>query len=146
MAIGQRLAALVTRLTAPPSAPSPWRPAHAAYPRLAAAAAPEPAGTAGLVAIWHLGVRPQWLKVAAVRDIAAAVRSAAAQAAIISYRPNGGVYVAWAPLPLAALPAAAAHLRARLAPAVQALTLDGEIAVPASTAPAPFPLPPDTTA
>ncbi|MSO98484.1 MAG: hypothetical protein EXR11_09745 [Rhodospirillaceae bacterium] len=148
MALGKRLKSLIGSLTAAPTATSPWQPPGQPYPMLVGfdAAGAGLSGTAGLVAIWHLGVRPQWLKVAAVTNLALAIQSAANTAAIVSYKPNGGVYVAWAALQPAALLGPAQHVIATLKPVLQALPLASERAVPADIKPTDFPLPPETAA
>jgi len=146
MVVGKRLKSLVKQLTEPPAAKSPWRPSDKPYPLLSEVdpAAAGLVGVPGIAAIWHLGVRPQWLRVVAARDLAAAIRSAAQNPAIISYKPNGGVYVAWAPLPLPALHGHVQHLTAILKPLLQTARLTSEVDQPPDTKPLDFPLPPGT--
>jgi hypothetical protein len=142
MAIKQRLQQLVGKLAAP--MPPPWRPIDRPYPLLGGL---DPRveklhKTPGVLAVWHLGVRPQWLKIAACTDLGAAIESAAANAAIMSYAPNGGVYAAWAPLPPAAMAGPVVHLVAELRPALQSHALAGELQPKPDTKPAVFALPP----
>ncbi len=146
MAIGKRLKSLVEKLRPVEAPVSPWRPLGAPYPLLATF---DPiivglAKVSGLIAIWHLGVRPQWLKVAASKDISVTLRSATQVAAILSYRPNGGVYVAWAALPAPDLRAHAKYMCEHLNPLLQGTRLEAEIDVPPETKPIAFPFPPGT--
>ena len=113
---------------------SPWRPLHAQYPALAPFDAGTLAGQSGVVALWHLGVRPRWLKVMGGADLAALVRAAQADVDIRNAEVHGGVYLAWAPLAAPATTGAVASLT---------LQLGLGKAVPPEGA-APFPLPPGT--
>jgi hypothetical protein len=142
MAIKQHLKKLVGQAAA--RAEMPWRPIGTPYPMLAGldAAAMGLDKVAGLLAIWHLGVRPQWLKVASCADLGAAVRSAQAAPAIMSYAPNGGIYIAWAPMPPALLAGPAVHLIARLEPTLQSRMLEQEVVVKAGIKPVAIDLPP----
>lgn len=142
MAVGDRFKSFVKQFTASPS--GPWQPVGQPYPLLATFDPTSLVGVPGLLAIWHLGVRPQWLKVAAVTDLAAALRSAALMPDIISYRPNGGVYVAWALLKEASTLAYAKHLTTTLLPLLQATVLISEVAWPDELKALDFPLPPGT--
>lgn len=148
MVLGKRLKSLMGSFTARPPATSPWQPSRQPYPMLVGfdASGAGLSGIAGLVAIWHLGVRPQWLKVAAVTNLALAIQSAASTAALVSYKPNGGVYVAWAPLQPNALLSPAQYVVAAIKPLLQALPLASERMVPADIKPTDFPLPPGTAA
>jgi hypothetical protein len=143
MAIKQRLKSLVDKLAVPPAV-APWRPATGPYPALGAM---DPAALgldkiSGLLAVWHLGVRPQWLKVAACADLGACVRAAQATPAIVSYAANGGIYAAWAPLPPAALAGPLVYLIGELKPTLQATVLAGELAAKPGLKPQAFALPP----
>lgn len=146
MAIGKKLKSLVASMRASAEPVSPWQPLGAPYPLLmnfdplAIGVSASP----GLIAIWHLGVRPQWLKVAAASNLQVAIRSAAQTQAILSYRPNGGVYLAWAPVQTASLAGVTGFLIERLKPALQAARLVGEIDVPTDTKLVNFSFPPGT--
>jgi hypothetical protein len=123
---------------------SPWLPKDAAYPALAALDVAR-AGLqrqAGLYACWHLGVRPRWIRVGGHADLAVGLAQLQQRREIAGFDIHGGVYVAWAPVPRAALAGAVAFLAGQLAPLLQGLTIAGEVA-PAATATA-FPLPPGT--
>ncbi len=115
MAFGARLSSLVKRLTGD-AAPAPWQPVGQPYPLLANFSPVFLNGMPGLLAIWHLGVRPQWLKVALVQNLGSAITNAVLTPEIMSYRPNGEVYLAWAPL---AQPAQAKHVIAALQPVLK---------------------------
>lgn len=147
MAVGKRLKSLVKQLADAPAPPSPWRPNDKPYPILASFE-PDAAGlknVSGLFAVWHLGVRPQWLKVAACADLSLAIRAAISAPAIAAYKPNGGVYVAWAALPKTpALLNHAQHLIVVLKPLLQETRLEGELITPPETKPLDFSLPPGT--
>ena len=112
----------------------PWRPSNAQYPALAGFDAGAMAGQSGVVALWHLGVRPAWLRVVGGADLAVLVRAAQADLEIRAAEAHGGVYVAWALLVPPAVPAAVASLTLQLGLG-KALPPEGA---------APFPLPPGT--
>ncbi len=75
-----------------------WRPLDQPYPRLLDL---DPAALGlssqdGIYAVWHLGVRPQWLRVGAASNLAAALSQLAHTSWIIAHKDNQGVFVAWA--------------------------------------------------
>lgn len=55
-------------------------------------------GVGGVYLIWHRGVRPEWVFVGHTKDMASAFHSAGHNSEITFYEPNGGLYVAWAPV------------------------------------------------
>ncbi len=110
----------------------PWRPLNAQYPALAGFDAASVAGQSGVIAVWHLGVRPAWLRVAGGADVSALVRAAQADGEIRTAEAHGGVYLAWAPMALPAVAGAVASLTAQLEL--------GKASPPEGAAP--FPLPP----
>ena len=121
-----------------------WQPRGAPYPRLLAPDLPMPTlnGVGGVYAIWHLGVRPQWLRVRAAADIGAALSAAKTFAPILAFQPNGGLYAAWmtaAPEKSAGL---ARGLIAQLRPVLQNPLLAGDIDAPKNVAAIPCPPPP----
>lgn len=126
---------------------TPWQPADAAYPSLfdTGSFASAVKGKSGLYALWHLGVRPQWLRVAAGTDLAACLAAAAAALKDSPFRGNGGIFTAWAFADPGRCPGIVVYLRARLRPALGDPTLAGEIAWKGVPAPVVFPLPPGTT-
>ncbi len=111
-----------------------WRPVDARYPALTGFDVGALAGQSGVLALWHLGVRPAWLRVAGGPDLAVLVRVAQADAVIRAAEAHGGVYLAWAPLAAPAVPNAVASLTVQLGLGK---------ASPPEGAP-PFPLPPGT--
>lgn len=113
---------------------SPWRPVDARYPALTGFDAGALAGQSGVLALWHLGVRPAWLRVVGGPDLAVLVRAAQADAEIRTAEAHGGVYLAWAPLAVPAVAGAAASLAVQLGL--------GKSSPPEGAAP--FPLPPGT--
>lgn len=86
---------LVDWIAAPAAAG--WQPIGLPYPRLSEIdfVVAGLTGASGLYAIWHLGVRPQWLKLAATQDLGRAMIAARADPVIGGFQSNGGLYVAW---------------------------------------------------
>lgn len=109
-------------------------PKDARYPRLRGldVSAMGLARQSGLYACWHLGVRPQWVRVGAAMDLGAAIMHLQQHKEIVGYDANGGLFVAWAFLPAAELPGAVAYLAAQLNPVLQTLIVVGEIAAAAT--------------
>lgn len=106
-----------------------WQPRGAPYPRLLAPDLPLTSlqGKSGLYAIWHLGVRPQWLRVRAAVDLSAAIMAAKALPTVLAYQPNGGLYVAWMLAPAERALGLAARLIADLRPVIQEPVLTGDL-------------------
>jgi hypothetical protein len=75
-------------------------------------------GVGGIFVIWHAGVRPQWVCVAAAEDLAAAIHRMADDADVMSYEVNGGLFVSWALVQPAYRSGAVAYLTGRLRPAI----------------------------
>ena len=124
-----------------------WYPANAAYPSLFDLAGHTAAldGKAGVYALWHLGVRPQWLRIGAGANLLDCLRILSAVPPVAAHRANGGLFVAWAFPDAARLPGIVLHLRTRLEPALQHLVLPGEAVLDPAVVPVVFPLPPGTT-
>ncbi len=137
---------LLDRIKGKPSADA-WHPGEGAYPSLFDLGAHAGAlkAKSGIFALWHLGVRPQWLHVSAAADLAICLAAAADALKDSPFRGNGGLHVAWVFLPAARCPGVVAHLRARLKPVLQHLTFAGEAAGRDAPAPIVFPAPPGTT-
>jgi hypothetical protein len=89
----------------------------------------------GVFAIWHLGVRPQWLKVGATLDLAATVAAAKRAPRIRKFERNGGLYLRWMLGPAAAILEWAAFLRATLKPVAEAVLDASELKVDSATKP-----------
>jgi len=80
--------------------PNMWRPGEGLYPRLAeVGSAAEVAGREGLYALWHLGVRPQWLRVGAAKDLGRAFEELAQAPWVVTHQRNAGIHAAWAFVP-----------------------------------------------
>ncbi len=72
-----------------------WSPAGGNYPRLMHFDSRELARQPGLYLLWHLGVRPQWLRAGFSTDLGAAVRLLAATPEIVDFAPNDGPFLSW---------------------------------------------------
>ena len=124
-----------------------WRPGEGLYPSLFDVSAHVPAlkGKGGVYALWHLGVRPEWLRIGAGPDLLACLAAAAGDLASSSFRGNGGIFAAWAFVAPARWPGVITHLEAKLDPVFRSTAAVGEGQAPALPAPVVFPLPPGTT-
>jgi hypothetical protein len=54
------------------------------------------AGIGGIYAIWHGGLRPEWVSIGKSDDLAAAFRDLAGNEDIRNYNVRGGLFVSWA--------------------------------------------------
>jgi hypothetical protein len=97
----------------------------------------------GVYLLWHLGVRPRWLRAGHSIDLAGSFAAQAELKAIASCRSNGGVFVAWSAVQRDRRAGVVRYLAQRLEPAFQALAVPSEDALH-ETAPIVFPLPPGT--
>lgn len=111
-----------------------WLPTDRPYPRLAANIAGVPAQP-GIYALWHRGVRPQWLRVGTARNLASAFVELAESPDIVALGID--VFVTWATPPAPQHAGIVRFLAKTLQPALQDVVAD----VPAVA----FPLPPGTT-
>lgn len=114
--------------------PVGWLPEDRAYPRLAANIAGVPT-QAGIYALWHRGVRPQWLRVGAAKNLASTFAELAEEPEIVTLGID--VFVTWATPPAAQHAGILRFLIDTLQPALQDVSSDA--------APVAFPLPPGTT-
>lgn len=118
---------LLARLTKPKTPHDRWQPADQVYPSLfdikTHAAALN--GKGGVYALWHLGVRPQWLRIGAGPNLLDCLNGAAAGLADTTLRGNGGIYVAWAFVDAARRPGIVQYRRNRLEPVLQHVVLTG---------------------
>lgn len=130
-----------------PRAATPWRPMDKPYPRLALL---DPvseglsAAVGGVYAVWHLGVRPQWLRVGASPDLAAAFGALRDHPLLAGFQPNGGIFVSWALLPPPVWAGTVKSLAQRLSPALQHVPMLGDAPLDVAARPLPCPLPPGT--
>ena len=53
-------------------------------------------GIGGIYAIWHGGVRPEWVYIGMSNDLAATFRDLAGNEDICNYNVRGGLFVSWA--------------------------------------------------
>ncbi len=123
-----------------------WQPADQVYPRLSEfdAAASGVTDRGGVYAIWHLGIRPQWLRVGASDNLSKTFEMLTALEDVAIYDRNRGVFVAWAFAPPEHWGGFVKSLSARLAPALQDLSLETESPVEEEALPVDCPLPPGT--
>lgn len=112
-----------------------WCPADRPYPQLTANIVGVPAQP-GIYALWHRGVRPQWLRVAAVKNLASALAALATADEIVALRID--VFVAWAQPPANQHAGIVRFLGETLRPARQDASDPAVVSVA-------FPLPPGTT-
>jgi hypothetical protein len=96
-----------------------WQPAGRNFPRLAGVQVQELAGRSGLYLLWHLGVRPRWVRAGFTLDLGAAVTFLAKTSDVLAFEPHEGPYFSWS----LCLPGEAAgfvnFLAARLNPVLQ---------------------------
>jgi len=123
-----------------------WHPASQVYPQLTELdlSSESFSEKGGIFAAWHLGVRPQWLKVSVSQNLAETLATLAGHKDVITYDQNRGVFIAWAyssPENWAGQTKYLAHL---LEPALQKLTFAAEVDVAEGTKPLECVLPPGT--
>jgi len=121
-----------------------WSPVQKPYPRLANIDVAGLAGREGIYALWHLGVRPQWLRVGATADLGAALQALAQEPWITAHGDNAGVFAAWAFPPPDQTRGMARYLSERLKPAMQSTTFAGDLAFDSSVDAVVCALPPGT--
>lgn len=124
-----------------------WHPGEGAYPSLFALGVHAQAvkGKGGVYAVWHLGVRPQWLRIAAGDDLLVCLNAVAQALDVSPFRGNGGIFAAWAFVDAPRRPGIVVHLRARLAPVLRDAAFPGETRWMGAPGPMAYPLPPGTT-
>ena len=125
-----------------PLAPVEWLPAGFEYPRLATNIASVP-GQPGIYALWHRGVRPQWLRVGAVKHLASAFTEMTKAPDIAGLGVD--VYVTWAMPPAADHAGIIRFLAENLRPALQRGACTWDATVDPEAAVITFPLPPGST-
>ena len=126
------LSKLVGGLLAKDAVPvNPWHPERKPYPRLLDlnAATEGLNGQRGIYAVWHLGVRPQWLRVGAAASLGAALNGLARQPWVAQHHNNAGVFVAWAFVAPEQCAGTVRYLAEKLKPAFQAEAYDGDLPV-----------------
>lgn len=75
-------------------------------------------GAGGVLVVWHAGLWPAWVYVAAASDLARALHHLADDDDIMSYEANGGLYVTWSFLRPEYRDGVVAYLVERLRPKV----------------------------
>lgn len=118
-----------------------WHPERQGYPRLLTFDARTLNGKSGLYVVWHLGVRPQWLRVGFATDLAAAIAVLAKTPEIAAFAPHDGPFVSWSFGSVAEASGRVNFLAASLLPAAQNLVLSCDVVVDPAAAPIPCPLP-----
>ncbi len=122
-----------------------WQPEGQCYPRLLTFDGQELTGRSGLYAVWHLGVRPQWLRVGFATDLAAAISVLAKTPEIAAFAPHDGPFVSWCFGTAAEASGRVRYLAERLLPVAQGLLLRCDVVVDPSRAATPCALPAGTT-
>lgn len=77
-------------------------------------------GVGGVFVVWHAGVSPAWVYVGCGDDLAQAFHAIAANAEVMAYEANGGLFATWARFRRDHCYGVAAHLTACLRPRVAA--------------------------
>jgi hypothetical protein len=121
-----------------------WRPASGSYPRLMHFESRELAGSAGLYLLWHLGVRPQWLRAGYSADLGAAVRLFAATPEIVNFALHDGPFLSWSLCAPEGASGLVNFLVERLKPVLQHQALACDLAIDPAAAAVPCPLPAGT--
>lgn len=122
-----------------------WRPTENGYPRLLQVDPNDLAGRSGLYLLWHLGVRPQWLRVGFASDLGTAIRLLAETPAIASFEAHDGPFVSWSFCSAEDAPGFVNFLVAYLQPVTQAEVLACDAVLDSAAAPKPCPLPAGAT-
>ena len=127
-----------------PDAPVVWQPAAGRYPRLLSYEARALSGRAGLYLLWHLGVRPQWLRAGYSNDLGAAVALLAGDPEIAAFAAHDGPFFAWCMCPPARAPGLINDLIHRLHPVLQDRVFPCDAALLPKAPMVPCPLPAGT--
>jgi hypothetical protein len=121
-----------------------WNPAGGNYPRLLHFESRDLSGRAGLYLLWHLGVRPQWLRVGYSADLGAAVRVLAATPEIVDFASNDGPFLSWSLCTAESAPGLVNFLMGRLKPVLHHQALACDLAIDPAAPAVPCPLPAGT--
>lgn len=120
-----------------------WEPAGG-YPRLLLFDARVLAGRTGVYAVWHLGVRPQWLRVGFSADLGAAAAVLARTPEIAAFGPHDGPFLSWSFCGAEGAAGIVNFLVNRLNPIVQTQALVCDVPVDPAAPARPCALPPGT--
>ena len=96
-----------------------WEWDNGRYPRLMAFDPTRLSGRSGIYALWHLGVRPLWLRVGYASDLGAAAAFLAAAPLIGAYSVHDGPFLSWSFCEAAEAAGLVKYLAARLNPVLQ---------------------------
>ena len=123
-----------------------WRPIDRPYPRILDfdPTAAGLVGQEGVYAIWHLGVRPQWLRVGATPNLGAALGTLARAEWINAFHGNAGIFMAWAMPEQNQCAGMARFLAEKLKPTFQGELVSGDRTLGPEVPPIVCPLPPGT--
>ncbi len=123
-----------------------WLPSDGPFPRLlqmdhdAIQAIPE---GGGLLALWHGGVRPQWVFVGHTEDLRTTVHQAQSHPDLILYDRNEGLWVSWSICEPGDRPGVVVYLNNQLEPALGPQAIAGSGPLSDDVEPKPFSLPID---
>ena len=140
-----KIKGLIEKLKGMPSRYT-WQPSTGPYPRLRELDYPALKMLkyiGGVYALWHRGVRPQWIYIGYAPDLCTALSMAMEDPDINLYERNDGVFVGWSKCPQGIRAAAVKHLRLLCEPAILLSPLDELGAVDPDVSPIEFPLPID---
>lgn len=121
-----------------------WQPEGATYPRLHSFDSRLLAGRSGLYLLWHLGVRPQWLRAGFSKDLGAAAAHLTKTSEISAFIPHDGPFFSWSFCVPEIAPGLVNFLVHRLSPALQELVLECDMAVDPAAPPVACVLPAGT--
>lgn len=121
-----------------------WQPEGASYPRLMSFDAGLLAGRAGVYLLWHLGVRPQWLRVGFTKDLGAAAAHLTKTPELADFIPHDGPFLSWSFCLPETAPGFVNFLTRRLHPVLQDLVLTCDMLIDPAAPPIPCPLPAGT--
>jgi hypothetical protein len=74
---------------------APWEWDNGRYPRLLSFDPARLGGRSGIYVLWHLGVRPQWLRVGYASDLGATTAALAVTPSIMAYSVHDGPFFSW---------------------------------------------------
>src|SRR5690606_23014491 len=102
------------------------------------------AGRSGLYLLWHLGVRPQWLRAGFSKDLGAAAAHLAKTPEVAAFIPHDGPFLSWSFCAPEIAPGLVNFLVARLNPALQNPVLECDMDIDPTARPVACVLPPGT--
>ncbi|MGE4064072.1 MAG: hypothetical protein AB7E79_11960 [Rhodospirillaceae bacterium] len=121
-----------------------WQPSKQPYPRLIGFDARALAGQEGLYLLWHLGVRPQWLRAGYSSDLGAAATLLARTPEFAAFAPHDGPFLSWSACVREDAPGLVNFLIGRLNPCRQDLGVPCDLVCDSKAEPISCTLPPGT--